>query len=440
MVSAKIGGKVNCFKVSGQVSRAVVSVSLLLSVQAQAKLVVHEWGTFTSLVGSNGQAQNGMYHEDEALPNFVHNFGDSQPILQKSQVNLFAWAPPQDPPAPMPPPNTPRCSGRPKVPCEFLVGQRITQKMETPVVYFYSDVSRQVSFDVSFPGGIISQSYPAASRLEPRAIPGVELKNGFANYVVNILKNTTAVPPFVEPSNIYSHARNVASDLIQVGHETEKFIFYRGLGEFNTELEVISKNENLQIRNIGIKNIPAVFLVYTNGQGQGNILSLGRIKALDKIHLNTQTIAKFKANLKTHSAFLSEARLDLLNSLTKAGLFHDEALAMLNTWQNGYFKTAGLRILYVLNSQEVEKILPVRISPEPDQFSRVFVGRIEILLDQVEQIILEKIVAEGAQYDVSQLGRMAQPILLRVQELARTKQILTSELAQVIDELIARAD
>ena len=35
----------------------------------------HEWGTFTSLLGSNGKTQNGMYHEDERLPAFVHGFG-----------------------------------------------------------------------------------------------------------------------------------------------------------------------------------------------------------------------------------------------------------------------------------------------------------------------------------------------------------------------------
>ena len=38
----------------------------------------HEWGTFTSLVGSNGVTQNGMYHEDEHLPDFVHSFGETQ--------------------------------------------------------------------------------------------------------------------------------------------------------------------------------------------------------------------------------------------------------------------------------------------------------------------------------------------------------------------------
>ncbi len=44
---------------------------------AQARLAVHEWGTFTSLVGSNGKTQHGMYHEDERLPDYVHGFGET---------------------------------------------------------------------------------------------------------------------------------------------------------------------------------------------------------------------------------------------------------------------------------------------------------------------------------------------------------------------------
>lgn len=443
MVMAFIGGNVNYFKVSGQLTSAVLSLSLFLSAPVQAKLVIHEWGTFTSLVGSNGQAQNGMYHEDEVLPDFVHNFGDLPKNSRGSRVSVMAWAPPADssqpPPQPVQPPLPPHCTAHLKVPCEFLYNQTITQKMETPVVYFYSDVEQKVSFDVSFPGGIISQSYPAATYQEPKAIPGVELKNGLANYEVNILKTQKAEPPFVEPTNIYSHARNVASDLIQVGQETEKFIFYRGLGEFKTKLEVTSQNENMSIRNTGTKKIPAVFLVYTNENGEGSIIPLGRIKALGQIHLNAQAINKFKASLKKHFNFLSVARLQLLTSLTKAGLFHDEALAMINTWENGYFKTPGLRILYVLNSDEVEKILPVHITPQPDQLKRVFVGRIEVLLDQAEQSLLEKIIVEGVKYDVAQLGRMAQPILLRVQELASSQEILTTQLSQIINELMAHA-
>jgi hypothetical protein len=40
---------------------------------------------------------------------------------------------------------------------------------------------------------------------------------------------------------------------------------------------------------------------------------------------------------------------------------------------------------------------------------------------------------ETDQYDVSQLGRLAQPILLRVQELAGSKGVLTTELTDVFD-------
>ncbi len=411
----------------------LLSLIFLLTTQAHAKLTVHEWGTFTSLVGSNGQAQNGMYYEDEALPDFVHNFGDPKNSLQNAGMNLFAWAPPQDPP---PPPS--RCPGHPKVPCEYLFGQMITQKMETPVVYFYSDRSQKVDFNVSFPGGIISQSYPATSYSLPEAIPGVEMKNGFAHYEVNILKDVTTAPPFVDPSNIYSHARNVASDLIQVGQETEKFIFYRGLGEFKTKLLTTSKNGSLRIQNNGTDRIPAVFLVYTDGQKHGDIISLGKIDSRDNVVVSSRAIAKLQSTEQPLSTFLTAARQRLLQSLTKAGLFADEAQSMIDTWESGYFKTPGLRILYVLSRQEVEEILPVQVSPQPDELNRVFIGRIEILLDTVEEQVLAQVIVQADQYDVLQLGRMAQPILLRVQEMARLKGILTAELSATIDSLISQ--
>src|SRR5262245_9138573 len=35
-------------------------------------LVVHEWGTFLGMNGSDGGALDGMYHEEHALPSFVH--------------------------------------------------------------------------------------------------------------------------------------------------------------------------------------------------------------------------------------------------------------------------------------------------------------------------------------------------------------------------------
>ena len=36
-------------------------------------LIVHEWGTFLGMNGSDGVSLDGMYHEEHALPAFVHS-------------------------------------------------------------------------------------------------------------------------------------------------------------------------------------------------------------------------------------------------------------------------------------------------------------------------------------------------------------------------------
>ena len=60
--------------------------------------VVHEWGTNTIVVGSDGSMQRGLHHEEEDLPAFVYD-------------RLKAGA----------------------------LGTSVDVKMETPITYFYSD-------------------------------------------------------------------------------------------------------------------------------------------------------------------------------------------------------------------------------------------------------------------------------------------------------------
>src|SRR3954453_21365628 len=44
----------------------------------ESDLVVHEWGTFLAMSGSDGVSLDGMYHEEHALPAFVHARGRDQ--------------------------------------------------------------------------------------------------------------------------------------------------------------------------------------------------------------------------------------------------------------------------------------------------------------------------------------------------------------------------
>src|SRR5688500_14380653 len=63
---------------------AFVSVLLLLPLVTLAspddgQLVVHEWGTFTSLQDEAGRSVGGVNIDDEPLPKFVHRLGQPRP-------------------------------------------------------------------------------------------------------------------------------------------------------------------------------------------------------------------------------------------------------------------------------------------------------------------------------------------------------------------------
>src|SRR3954467_11139866 len=104
-------------------NKLIISILIAAATQAYATegtLKVHEWGTFTSVQGSNGQVLGGMNHEEEQLPSFV----GGRDVLKE--------------------PFTHHCRFTKSLPvCEDEVigpvihASQVTQKMETPVIYFH---------------------------------------------------------------------------------------------------------------------------------------------------------------------------------------------------------------------------------------------------------------------------------------------------------------
>ena len=94
---------------------AVASTAALRAEDAGKKaaqgFVVHEWGTFTSMQGTDGVTLEGLQHEEEGLPSFVYSRSKVRdcPLRDKGYKGL-------------------------EVPVT-----NVTRKMETPVTYFYSD-------------------------------------------------------------------------------------------------------------------------------------------------------------------------------------------------------------------------------------------------------------------------------------------------------------
>src|SRR5687767_3721679 len=90
---------------------------------APTDLIVHEWGTFTSIAGPNGSAVEWMPTGGPTdLPCFVNS------LVGTYKFNI-----------------------------------RGTIRMETPVLYFYSPRIAAVDVQVDFPQGVISEWYPQAS-------------------------------------------------------------------------------------------------------------------------------------------------------------------------------------------------------------------------------------------------------------------------------------
>src|SRR6266704_3601413 len=113
---------------------AVAAGPAALTSPALGTFIVHEWGTFVSMEGSDGLALEGLHHDEADLPHFVH----SRP---RDQLRLHAT----------------------------------TSKLETPVLYFYPQgpsPARYVNVRVDFPEGILTQWYPQSALSSPWLLHG----------------------------------------------------------------------------------------------------------------------------------------------------------------------------------------------------------------------------------------------------------------------------
>ncbi len=372
-------------------------------------LVAHEWGTFTSLQGSNGKSMEGVHHEGELVPNFVH--GRDEGLVRSSAVRAS-------------PCRSKACDWDPVAGTPLAV----TQKMETPVIYFYSKTAQNVKVDVDFPGGIITQYYPNVSSFSPPAGQVKEVANGHVSWNV-MLSPLLLELPTISPESIWAPSRQVNANYLSSNGENEKFIFYRGLGRFDTPISIMSSSQGeVNIHNPSSEVVPAVFLIQVTPQG-GSIRSLGSIDAK-----STKTITDATLDidqLEPIETYLDNATRLLTQSLEQSGLYNDESLAMINTWKSSYFRTPGLRILYVLPRQWTDKLLLLQIHPQPDHLVRTLIGRVEIMTRVEERNLLEALNVElTAGHDgyaiVQKLGRFAEAKLRRLAEIAKEKNLTST--------------
>jgi hypothetical protein len=113
---------------------------------------------------------------------------------------------------------------------------------------------------------------------------------------------------------------------------------------------------------------------------------------------------------------------DVAGRLVESGLYEKEARAMVSTWRSSYFKTDGVRMLFVLPQSWTDRNIPMRIDPAPAELVRVMVGRVELLTAERERRAESAIrdlaspdsgVREHAFTTLRSEGRYVEPIVRR---------------------------
>ena len=116
--------------------------------------------------------------------------------------------------------------------------------------------------------------------------------------------------------------------------EIEKFLFYRGLGNFPMAVSLrFDAQGNLVVKNGGAEDIPFL-LVYDRAQADG----MGGNAAIWWQGPLAPGEAKSWPSPTPGDILRGTAAMENLHqAMVAQGLYTDEARALLNTWYNGYF-------------------------------------------------------------------------------------------------------
>lgn len=348
-----------------------------------APLIVHEWGTITTRHAPDGTPFGRLNHiaASETLPSFVHRY-EPEPTKDKPDKSLV---------------KTTLTPGRPDV----------TMRLETPVIYFHLPPHGLTSgpFDVAvrMRGGILNEFYPTAEgsaevdvervqqKMQAGALPPTWDGEVLNNYVIGGLRwkgisLRDSILPRATTSHVWLAPRRVrASGVVASSGESEQYLFYRGVAHLEalvsteltpTELVLRSPKRLLWLRD-SAATIRHLWLVDVKQNGTAAFreeapLTISRHAASAELRRIPLFVERDYSSNR-----LGQLRASMKGALVAAGLFDDEADAMLETWKSSYYQEPGIRVFYLVPEQWIEYFLPLEISA-PHELKRVLVGRIDL--------------------------------------------------------------
>jgi hypothetical protein len=288
-----------------------------------------------------------------------------------------------------------------------MLHPQVTMRLETPVIYFYPPKGQtkpqQVDVRVQFRGGWLSEYYPNAQS----ALGGdrdVESLGALTPTTVGSLKwqslqvGVDAAGPETD-YRVWLAPREVKSAAVQTPEgEAESYLFYRGVGAIEAPLRVyrdeaegklvVNERFGPQIAGSG-SAVPAATTLWLVDVRKDGAVAFREVPKVVLSGKEDRSIATFAGEFRSDEYSkdnLAELRGSMKAALIADGLFPDEAEAMLNTWELGYFKSPGLRLFFLLPQAWTDAVLPLEVSAEADVV-RTMVGRIELVSPEHRRLL-----------------------------------------------------
>jgi hypothetical protein len=369
----------------------LATTSISLGTPRADKLIVHEWGTFTSLQDETGRSVGGLNSSDEPLPSFVHRLRQGLIVNDDPFSKGITRAHPD-----------------------------VTLRLETPVIYFHPANSlTQVKVDVlaTFRGGLLSEFYPNATagtndltttRITPET-------RGTLSWKSVHIGGDVKLP--VTSSHVWLAPRQADAAPVTVRKESEKYLFYRGVGNVDAPLRVRRRGDEITIaeRQPNSMNWGPMWLAEFHADGTCAFRTVAAAPARNDDAPSPQPAIFKSQEFSRDSARM--LRAEMRQALIRAGLFPDESDAMLDTWQRSYFQGVGQRLFFIVPRSWTDQVLPLKISaPAEVELTRVMVGRIELVTPQVRQDLaaMSRDKTEAGQVSdcYADLGRFADALIL----------------------------
>ena len=379
-----------------------LAASSLPAAEPDPGFVAHEWGTFTSVQGSDGVQMLWNPRIAPELPGFVYDR------------------------------NRPR---GPKGPRTFFPGKPsmyYRQRMETPVLYFYSSQSRTVDVSIRFPRGDVTEWFPfqtAPLTVTDHAVDAPVLHWEKVHLLAGEPDTKGVQLSEENPGSHYYAARATSSTILQTtgpggAPEYEKFLFYRGVGNDEAPLTVTmdrADSHHVTLTNSSAWELRNLFLFEVRDNGDA-WRKVDRLAPAESREVNLPKNAS--------AASLADLVSDLREALIGEGLYAPEASAMIKTWDSSWFSERGMRVLYTLPRPWADRVLPLQIKPAPRETTRVMVARAELITPETERALQEQLARYAAAPKARRpqivaetralgLGRFLEAALLRIRTLGK---------------------